>query len=145
MTSSLLLSPVGRIRRRDFWIGFGFVMAASLVTNAIPVIGQVLGLVILWPQFVIHVKRLHDIGWTGWLLLLPVSVSLACAALAIANGGAPIFAAPQQEAAKLLVSDQMHKPLLFLEIALAVQAAFLLWVGSTKGDAQANKFGPVPG
>lgn len=144
MTASLLLSPMGRIRRRDFWIGFAFVMAASMLTGAIPVIGQVLGLVILWPQIVIHVKRLHDIGWTGWLLLLPFTVSAACTALAIANGGSAIFTAAPQEVARLLVSPEMRKPVLFLEIALAVEAAFLIWVGSTRGDAEANKFGPVP-
>ena len=144
MTSTLLLSPNGRIRRRDFWIGFAFVMVGSLLAGALPIVGPILGLALLWPQIVIHIKRLHDIGWSGWLLLLPFSVSLTCTVLMIMNGGEALATAPPNEIVKLVGAPEMRKPLLFFEIAFAVELAFLCWVGFTKGDAQANKFGAAP-
>jgi uncharacterized membrane protein YhaH (DUF805 family) len=144
MTSTLLLSPNGRIGRRDFWIGFAFVMVGSLLAGALPVIGPILGLVLLWPQIVIHVKRLHDFGWSGWLLLLPFAVSVTCTVLMVMGGGEALASATPNELVKLMGAPEMRKPMLYLEIAFAVEVAFLGWVGFTKGDAEANKFGPAP-
>ncbi|MBV9989722.1 MAG: DUF805 domain-containing protein [Alphaproteobacteria bacterium] len=144
MTSTLLFSPNGRIGRRDFWIGFAFVMVASMLAGALPIVGPVLGLVLIWPQVVIHIKRLHDFGWSGWLLLLPFAVSLVCTLLMIASGGQALAGAQPAEFVKLIAAPQMRKPLVYLEVAFAVEVAFLCWVGFTKGDAEANKFGAAP-
>lgn len=145
MTSTLLLSPNGRIGRRDFWIGFAFVMVASLLAGALPIAGPILGLALIWPQIVIHIKRLHDFGWSGWLLLLPFAVSLVCTVLMIGSGGeALLLQPPPKELVRLVNSPEMRKPLVYFEVAFAVEVAFLCWVGFTKGDAEANKFGAAP-
>jgi uncharacterized membrane protein YhaH (DUF805 family) len=144
MNPSLLWTPKGRIARGEFWLGFLIVMVASAVAGAIPVVGPLLGLGVLWPQLVIHIKRLHDIGWTGWLLLFPFSVTATCMTLIVLNGGAALLTTPPQHLPALIASPAMHTPLIFFEIAFAVEFAFLLWVGITKGEAAANRFGPAP-
>lgn len=144
MDAALLLSPVGRIRRRDFWYGFAVVMILSIAFTLIPVAGEWLGLLLLWPQAAIHIKRLHDIGWPGWLLLFPVAVSVICMSAVISSGGAPLLNAPPAALPALVGQASMRTPLLFLEIAFAIELVFLLWVGLTKGDPQANRFGPPP-
>lgn len=144
MSLALFLNPSGRIRRGQFWIAFLIVMVLSVAAGAVPFAAPVLGLALVWPQLVIHIKRLHDIGWSGWLLLLPAAVSLSCMTLIVLNGGSRLLVAPPNEIPELLSSPEMHTSLLFFEISFAVEAAFLLWVGSTKGQPEANRFGPPP-
>ena len=115
-----------------------------MIAGAVPVVGPLLGLAILWPQLVIRIKRLHDIGWTGWLPLLPSSVTATCMTLIVLNGGAALLTTRPQQLPALVASPAMHTALIFFEIAFAVEFAFLLWVGITRGDAAANRFGPVP-
>jgi uncharacterized membrane protein YhaH (DUF805 family) len=121
------------------------VLVASALTNAVPVLGPVMSLVLLWPQIVLRVKRLHDFGFSGWLLLLPVSVSALCIGLAMLNGGSALLLATPASLPALLASPAMRVPLIYVEVALAIEFVFLLWVGLTKGDAAANRFGPAPG
>jgi uncharacterized membrane protein YhaH (DUF805 family) len=144
MDISLLLSPHGRIARGPFWLGLLIVMVLGLLANAIPVVGPLAGLVLLWPQIAIHVKRLHDFGWSGWLLLLPFSVSALCVGMIMLNGGAALLAATPEQLPTLLTSPKMRLPSVYLEVAFAVEFVFLLWVGLTKGDPNANRFGPAP-
>src|SRR5579862_1402526 len=143
MNAALLLTPKGRIARGPFWLGFLIVMVLSALTNAIPIVGQIAGLVLLWPQIVIHVKRLHDFGWSGWLLLLPFSVSALCTGMMMLNGGTALMTSAPEQLPALIMSPAMRTPLIYLEVAFAVEFVFLLWVGLTKGDAQANRFGPA--
>src|SRR5690349_10831193 len=82
----LFLSTRGRIRRRQFWVGFAITMAVSVLCNLIPMVGPFLGLVTIWPMVAIHAKRLHDMGRTAWLLLAPATISLATMAMTILAG-----------------------------------------------------------
>jgi uncharacterized membrane protein YhaH (DUF805 family) len=118
---TLLLSPQGRIARREFWPGFAAVMVASIVLNLIPILGQLLGLLLLWPQFCIRAKRLHDMGKTALLLLIPLAVTILGSSLSAISGGRLAFGVP------------------FL-----VGVAFLLWVGLTPGQTNPNRYGPPP-
>jgi uncharacterized membrane protein YhaH (DUF805 family) len=142
----LLFSPQGRIRRRDFWVGFSIVLAASLTVNVIPVVGQPLGLLILWPQVAVHAKRLHDMGRTAWLQLIPFAVSIAAGTYATLNGGEALLQA-------LTTNDQAAFQTAVLAGGPAVAAiaaavvfglAFLLWVGLSRGTKGENKYGPEP-
>jgi uncharacterized membrane protein YhaH (DUF805 family) len=145
MSPGLLISPQGRIARAPFWLGFAFVMLLNLFAGAAPVVGPFIGLMLIWPQIALQIKRLHDIGWSGWLLLFPFLVGLACATLIAMNGGQAIVTSPPEALPALFLRPDMHKALVYLEIAAAVQIAFLIWVGSTKGNADKNRFGPAPG
>jgi uncharacterized membrane protein YhaH (DUF805 family) len=146
MDISLFLSPKGRIARGPFWIGILVLFVLNMLLSAIPIVGGAAGLVLLWPQIVLYVKRLHDFGWSGWLWLLPFCVSAGCVVFMVLSGGAALGTAttPEQLQA-LILSPAMRTPLIALEVALAVGLVFLFWVGLTKGAAQANRFGPVPG
>ena len=122
---TLFLSPRGRIGKRDFWVAFVMIMAASVALNLVKPVGQVLGLLLLWPQVCINTKRLHDAGRTAWLLLFPAAVTLACAGVALAGPSGPVA-----ETA--------------FAVAMATSFVFLLWVGLSAGDLEHNRFGPPP-
>ena len=140
---ALFLTPFGRIRRREFWLGFAVVVASSFVIGAIPAIGQSLGFVLLWPQVVIHVKRLHDFGWSGWILLVPFSLNVLTIALMLLSGGVPILTFSPGELPADFADPHLRVPMTFFVLTFAVEIATLLWIGLTRGDAQANRFGPA--
>jgi len=147
MDVSLLLSPKGRINRSEFWLGFLILSVLRALTGGFGIVGQIVTIVLLWPQIAIYVKRLHDMGFTGWLQLLPVVVGAACFVLIAMNGGAEAVQSLSTSPSgmlKFFTSPETRKIAVFFEIALAVQVAFLGWIGFTKGDAEANKFGPAP-
>lgn len=141
---TLLLSPRGRIRRRDFWIGFAIVMAGSFLIGLIPIVGPILGFVMLWPQICIHAKRLHDMGWSAWIMLVPAAVTLTCMILVAINGGAALLTAPPAEAFAVAALPEMDAARLYLAIAMLFGLAFLLWVGLSKGNRRDNRFGRAP-
>ncbi len=139
--TALLLSPKGRIRRRDFWVGFIIVMVSSVLIGLVPIVGPILGFVLLWPQICIHAKRLHDMGWSAWIMLVPFGVTVISMILVVANGGAALLTAPPAEA---FASPAMDAARLYFLIALLFGLAFLLWVGLSKGNPRDNRFGRAP-
>lgn len=147
---ALFLSPNGRIGRRDFWIGFLIIFVASIVTNVIPVIGHLLGLLLLWPQVCIHAKRLHDASRSAWLMLIPFGVFIVCLVLALVTGGAAVVSAimmgnsGQDAAATAAAMSGAAAVGGFFALAVLVGFAFLLWVGLSKGTDGPNTYGPPP-
>jgi uncharacterized membrane protein YhaH (DUF805 family) len=84
--------------------------------------------VLLFPAIILFARRLHDMGFTAWLLLVPGGLMVAAFGiwLKLASFGAQVDAV---------------LPL----IALAVTVAFAIWGCIGKSQAEANKFGaPVP-
>ena len=79
---------------------------------------------LLYPAFVLHARRLHDLGHTAWLLLAPGGALAALLWLRLANSQSPL--AP---------------PVSW--IALVVSAAFIIWSAAQKGQTQPNRFGAV--
>lgn len=143
---ALFLDMNGRIGRIQFWIGFGIIIAVSLVLQIVPIIGQLLGLLLIWPQVAVHAKRLHDMGRTAWLMVIPLVVTIACVVAAVMSGGATVLAAMRQDDNQALASAAggIGLTLLFLLLPILVGFGFLLWVGLSRGDPQPNRFGPPP-
>lgn len=147
---TLLLSPEGRINRQTFWFAFLLVMVSSFVLNVVPVIGQIIGLLLLWPQVCIHAKRLHDMGRTAWLMLIPAAVTLAATSLAMAFGGAAILGAGLMHymgahmAGQGALTAGLGAAAGFMSLAMLAGLAFLLWVGLTPSQAGDNRFGAAP-
>ena len=56
----------GRARRSEYW-GFAFFVT---IISLIPVVGYIGSLVTLIPMLAVGARRLHDIGKSGWFLLL---------------------------------------------------------------------------
>jgi uncharacterized membrane protein YhaH (DUF805 family) len=66
----------GRARRKEYWMFFLFNLIFSFVLGFIDgilgtvFIGTIYGLVVLIPGIAVTVRRLHDIGRTGWWVLI---------------------------------------------------------------------------
>jgi uncharacterized membrane protein YhaH (DUF805 family)/uncharacterized membrane protein YphA (DoxX/SURF4 family) len=82
-------------------------------------------LVLLYPAVVLHVRRLHDMGRTGWLMLVPAVLTVA-AMLIWAN--------------RISFGTQVDDvvPL----AALVVFIGLALWGCIARGQAETNTFGP---
>jgi uncharacterized membrane protein YhaH (DUF805 family) len=147
---TLFLTPEGRIDRRDFWIGFAIIMGANIVLQLIPLIGQLIGFLLFWPQICIHAKRLHDMGKSAWLMLAPFVASIVCIILAFTTGGmAMLGAASMNEqgddsAAIGSAMAGLGAALGFMGVGLLIGLAFLLWVGLSRGESGPNRFGAPP-
>ena len=68
---NLYLSPNGRIDQPTYWRGVITLFVVSAVISVIsafvsPFLG-ILGLIVIWPWIVLHVKRFHDADQTGWI------------------------------------------------------------------------------
>jgi len=82
-------------------------------------------LVLLYPAVVLHARRLHDMGRTGWLMLLPAVLTV----VAMGIWAHRISLGTQLDAAVPLA-------------ALVVFVGFALWGCIARGQAEANTFGP---
>ena len=67
----LLFSFEGRIRRSHFWIGWLICLGIGVVAGWLPIIGGLISIALIWPNLAISVKRLHDMGKSGWLVAVP--------------------------------------------------------------------------
>lgn len=143
----LFLSGDGRIGRKDFWLGFLLIMVASTVLGVIPILGQLIGLLLIWPQVCIHAKRLHDMGRTAWLMLAPFGFSLACMTLAFITGGVAMLGGGlmhevgAEAAGAGAAMAGMGMAALLMAVAMLVGLAFLLWVGLTPSEPGENRYG----
>ncbi len=122
---STYVDPRGRASRGQFIGGVIPLLAAAVLYVAL--VGGVTGgwclMVLLFPALVLHARRLHDMGRSGWLVLAPGVLNAAAIWLHyIAHDG-----------------GQLKAPVTLA--ALAVSAAFVLWGLLGKGKAEANRFG----
>lgn len=117
---SLFVDPRGRTSRGQFLPAL-LVLVAVVLFYALLVTGRTATfcvLVLMYPGLVLHARRLHDMGRSAWLLILPGLLLLAAFAiwLGYASFGARLDAA---------------LPL----VALLVAAAFALWGAVGKSRA----------
>jgi uncharacterized membrane protein YhaH (DUF805 family)/uncharacterized membrane protein YphA (DoxX/SURF4 family) len=82
-------------------------------------------LVLLYPAVVLHVRRLHDMGRTGWLMLVPAVLTV----VAMFIWAHRISLGAQLDVAVPLVT-------------LVVFVGFALWGCIARGQAETNTFGP---
>lgn len=143
---ALFISFEGRIRRSHFWIAWLILLGANLVLGWIPVIGWLISIALLWPSVAITVKRLHDMGHTGWLALIPWAVTFIGLIFAMFTVGAAAFtnaaALESQDPAAALAL--LGPSIGVFGLVALVSLAFLLWIGLTDGQRGPNRFGPNP-
>ena len=60
----------GRSSRSEYWWGFLFNFLAGLACNVIPIVGGLLSVALLVPGIALAVRRIHDIGKSGWYYLM---------------------------------------------------------------------------
>ena len=121
---NLFADPRGRTSARHFLVGLILVLAAAafyaLVSPGLN--GQWVIFTLLFPAFVLFARRLHDMGQTAWLTVIP-GVIVGAALL-------PANVAPR---------GTLEGPLTL--VAAVVFVAFAVWCGMAKGSAEVNRFG----
>ncbi len=75
----------GRARRSEYWyfILFNFIISITLgilgVITEMPVLQIIYSLVVVIPSIAVAVRRMHDVGKSGWYCLIPIyNLVLAC-------------------------------------------------------------------
>jgi uncharacterized membrane protein YhaH (DUF805 family) len=145
---SAMLSFNGRLRRSHFWIGWLILFGANIVLNFIPFIGALISLALIWSNLAISVKRLHDMGKTGWLVAIPYGVSFALGIVAVVMMVAGIAASGMDESYyennPMAALSMMGPAIGIIGVIMLVNLAFLLWIGVTDSQKGENRFGPNP-
>jgi uncharacterized membrane protein YhaH (DUF805 family) len=123
---TLFVDPRGRTSRGRFLPAL-FTLLAAAAFYALLVksrTGLFCLLVLLLPGAILHARRLHDMGRSATLLLIPIALSLAAFAIRLhyLSFGTQV--------------DALLPPL-----ALAVCAGFAAWGCIGQGQAAANRFG----
>ena len=141
-----LLSFEGRSRRSHFWIGWLICLGLGVVLGWIPILGLLLSIALIWPNLAITVKRLHDMGQTGWLAAIPFVVGLIGGIVGAMMIGTGVFmnqAAFENEDPAVIMATIAPAMGVFGLIGL-VGLGFLLWIGLTDSKPGPNKYGPNP-
>ena len=121
---TLFVNPTGRTARGQY-IGALITLLAALGFYYFEVPGrnsQWVQLVFLFPAIVLHARRLHDMGWTAWSLIVPAGLVVVMAWL------------------YLYVPESEIKGIVAL-ITLIVCAGFIVWGLVGKSQSEANRFG----
>jgi uncharacterized membrane protein YhaH (DUF805 family) len=142
----LLFSFEGRTRRSHFWIGWLICLGAGVVAGWIPLLGGLISLALIWPNLAISVKRLHDMGQSGWLIAIPWVVSIVGIFVAVGMIGVSALtntaALEREDPAAILA---LVGPAIGLfGLLLLVNLGFLLWIGLSEGQRGDNRYGPNP-
>lgn len=75
----------GRARRSEYWyfflfnilIGIGLTFIGVMIK--FPFLGNIYSLAVLIPGIAVAVRRMHDVGKSGWFILIPIyNLILAC-------------------------------------------------------------------
>lgn len=142
----LFFSFEGRTRRSHFWIGWLVCLGAGVVFGWIPLLGFVLSIALIWPNLAITVKRLHDMGHTGWLAAIPYVVGIVGTIVAVMMMGASVFmnASALENEDPAAIMALIGPAFGLFGLMFLVGLGFLLWIGLTDGQRGDNRFGPNP-
>ena len=162
---TMLLSPSGRMGRKDFWVGLIILtLLSSLFNFALQRLGnsQLAFLIsIPFPFLVLHMtycvygKRLHDMGRSFWpltgMIVLLIFVAIV---VMLAFGGTEYFSEFSQYDRKEdidpeeieRIKNAYQKNLsegnaTVYNIMASIIFIFTLWCGTSKSDSNANSYG----
>ncbi len=88
-------------------------------------------LIFLWPSIAIDMKRWHDIGLSGWMVLMIYAPAVAFYGLALAGVGGTVGHPDSRVAAALYL------------FGLAVLVYFII-LAARRGAPEQNRYGPPP-
>ena len=142
----LLFSFEGRTRRSHFWIGWLICLGIGVVAGWIPLVGFIISIGLIWTNLAITVKRLHDMGLSGWVAVVPVVANIVGFIMMFVSLGASFFmnatALENEDPAAILA---LLGPIFgILGLMLLVNFGFLLWTGLVDSKPGSNKYGSNP-
>ena len=112
----------GRMNRAVYWLCVGTVAVLLLLwTLLAPGTARVHEIVLV----ILCVPRLHDIGWSGWWVLAPLSLEIGAAVLA--------FTTLPLETAQPVMG-----------VVVLVIFGLVAWLGTIPGQPHTNRFGEPP-
>ena len=138
----------GRARRSEYW-SIIFFIPVFIGLFFIPYIGQIFPLLFFILSLSVTTRRLHDIGQSGWWVLLftlvPfVALSVFFVSVGISSSIIPTEAISESEEQHKLVEDFFFVvSLMAISIIPVVGIIGLVWFTS-KGDDGDNIYGPDP-
>lgn len=145
----VLFKPTGRIQARQFWAGWGVLVAANIIANFMSFLGIILYFGLIYVGICVYGKRLHDMGRSAWLVAIPWGIGMVLGFIGIFMSAPAILEATQYDAAALEDPETaltvMGPFFSFIAIGFIVWAGLTLWVGLGKTDPSDNKYGPGPG
>lgn len=135
----------GRLRRSHFWISWAILFVGGWILNFIPLL-NLLGIVLLWPHLAIGVKRLHDMGQSGWLIAIPYVVMFGGGVYAALSVGVSAMMNAEALSAEdpAAVMATFGPALGIISLTWLVGIAFWLWFGIADSQRGDNRFGPNP-
>ena len=135
----------GRSDRWEYWTSVALLTVAGVVLPMLHVRAAVAALFVMW--IVTWARRLHDIGISGWMSLIPGAAIIAPVLLGLLLGGAEfrhvLAAWTSNNGAH--VSQRDAALLGFILVSALIQYGFTIWLGVKAGDAETNRFGPPRG
>ena len=134
----LFLTANGRVGRSDFWIAWFLLVIVSAVLKMFGVIGDLLGILIVYPQVCLFAKRLHDLGKSGWWTTLVFGLLAAAAALSGVSQGLEAGAGADAAA-----TVQFATAFMLAGCAIAGVGLFFR-TGLSRGQPEANAYGALP-
>lgn len=143
---TLLFSFQGRTRRSHFWIGWLICLGVGVVAGWIPIIGFLISIALIWPNLAITVKRLHDMGHTGWLAAAPIVASIVGFIVAVVLIGAQAVgnAAALENEDPAAIMALIAPAFGVFALLFVINIGFLLWIGLVDSQPGDNRFGPNP-
>ena len=101
----------GRARRKEYWMFVLFnliiqygLQALVFVDESLALLSGIYSLAVLIPSLAVAVRRMHDVGKSGWFLLIPI-YNLILAATNGDEGSNEYGADPKNENGEELIED----------------------------------------
>ena len=134
----------GRSGRAEFWASVGILIVVTVALALLKLNGAGGVMMFLW--LLIWARRLHDLNRSSLWGLLPFGVILVLTVVAVTVGGNDLMDAVTygQTGAGKITDKGLQVLLGFALAVLVVQGGFTIWLGSRRGDAGTNRFGPPP-
>jgi uncharacterized membrane protein YhaH (DUF805 family) len=142
---TLFLSAQGRIGKKDFWIGVGALFLAGLIFAQVPVLKTIWPLASIYFAVCVYGKRLHDIGQSAWMVLIPTGIMIVAITLAAVLGGAALLGGASTGSDALTAAGGLAGlglAGLAMLAGVAASIGWVIWLGTRESEATENKFGP---
>lgn len=124
----LLTSVKGRIRRREFWLGWLCVSVLCIAVWFTPNLRSTTFLLPLWPLVALSVKRLRDMERPTYLVIMPAGLIIAGFILIVCYIGLLIYMTYLEDAALDILAAAIPVIGIGLLTALLI-VAYLVWLG----------------